>query len=98
VAAIAVPTVLVAAFVLVPDGTQGVLMGALRGASDVWPATFLYLVAFWGVMIPVGYVLGVVERGGAPALMTAVLVSTLVAMLLLGFRFRSVTRRAVRHT
>ncbi len=96
VAAVTVPTVLIAAFVLVPDGTQGVLMGALRGASDVWPATFLYLVAFWGVMIPVGYVLGVVERGGAPALMTAVLVSTIVALLLLSLRFRSVTRRAVR--
>lgn len=95
VAAVTVPTVLIAAFVLVPDGTQGVLMGALRGASDVWPATFLYLVAFWGVMIPVGYVLGVVERGGAPALMTAVLISTIVALLLLSLRFRSVTRRTV---
>jgi len=60
----------------------------------VWPATFLYLVAFWGVMIPVGYVLGVVERGGAPALMTAVLISTIVALLLLSLRFRSVTRRS----
>jgi hypothetical protein len=37
-----------------------------------------------------------VERGGAPALMTAVLVSTIVALLLLSLRFRSVTRRAVR--
>jgi hypothetical protein len=29
--------------------------------------------------------------------MTAVLISTIVAMLLLGIRFRSVTRRAMRH-
>ena len=96
VAAVAVPTLLVAAFVLVPDGVQGVLMGALRGAADVWPATILYFIAFWGVMIPVGYYLGVVRGGGAPSLMTAVFVSTVVAVILLGFRFRTVTRNAVR--
>ena len=96
VAAIAAPTVLVAAFVLLPDGAQGVLMGALRGASDVWPATFLYLLSFWGVMIPTGYVLGVLENHGAPGLMTAVLASTLCAMILLGIRFHRVTRRAIK--
>lgn len=96
VAAVAAPTVLVAAFVLLPDGSQGVLMGALRGASDVWPATFLYLLSFWGVMIPTGYVLGVVEKQGAPGLMTAVLASTLCAMILLGIRFHRVTKRGVK--
>ena len=96
VAAVAVPTVAVAAFVLVPDGVQGVLMGALRGAGDVWPATLLYLIAFWGVMIPAGYYLGVARAGGAPALMGAVFIGTLVAVVLLGFRFRTVTRKTLR--
>ncbi|MDH3412400.1 MAG: MATE family efflux transporter [Gammaproteobacteria bacterium] len=96
VAAVAAPTVLVAAFVLLPDGAQGVLMGALRGASDVWPATFLYLLSFWGVMIPTGYVIGVLEERGAPGLMGAVLVSTACALVLLGIRFHRVTRRAVK--
>ncbi len=96
VAAVAAPTVLVAAFVLLPDGAQGVLMGALRGASDVWPATFLYLLSFWGVMIPTGYVIGVLEERGAPGLMVAVLVSTACALVLLGIRFYRVTRRALK--
>jgi hypothetical protein len=39
ITAVAVPTLIVAALVLVPDGTQAVLMGALRGLADVWPAT-----------------------------------------------------------
>jgi MATE family multidrug resistance protein len=90
VLAVAVPCILVAAFAIVPDGLQGVLMGALRGAGDVWPATALYCVAFWGVMVPAGYVLGVARGGGAPALTLAVFLGTVVATALLGLRFRSV--------
>lgn len=92
VAAVTIPTVLVAAFVLVPDGVQGVLMGALRGAADVWPATLLYFIAFWMAMIPIGYYLGVMRGGGAPALMTAVLISTTIAVGLLGMRFRKISK------
>lgn len=93
VLAVAAPCILVAAVAVVPDGVQGVLMGALRGAGDVWPATFLYCVAFWGVMVPAGWVLGVVRGGGGPALMLAVLMGTVVATVLLGLRFRGVCRR-----
>jgi MATE family multidrug resistance protein len=92
VLAVAVPCVLMAAFAVVPDGMQGVLMGALRGAGDVWPATALYCVAFWGVMVPVGWWLGVREGGGAPALTLSVFLGTLVATVLLTLRFRSVSR------
>ena len=63
---------------------------------DVWPATFLYLLSFWGVMIPTGYVIGVLEERGAPGLMVAVLVSTACALVLLGIRFYRVTRRALK--
>ena len=95
VAAIAVPAILVAAVVAVPDGIQGVLGGALRGAADVWPATVLYVIAFWFIMVPLGYYLGVVRLGGAPALMIAVLAGVIVAALMLGLRFHFVSRRAV---
>ncbi len=95
ITAVAVPTLLVAAFVLLPDGTQAVLMGALRGTADVWPATALYLVSFWGVMVPCGYYLGVVRGGGAPAFMQAIVVGCVLASLLLGWRFHTVSRRAV---
>ena len=93
VTAIAVPAVLLTALVLVPDGIQGVLGGALRGAADVWPATGLYVIAFWFFMVPLGYYLGVAQNGGATGLMTAVLVGTIVSSLMLGLRFHHVSRR-----
>ena len=40
-----------AGLLVVPDGLQATLMGALRGFRDVWPATFRYLLIFWGVMV-----------------------------------------------
>ena len=96
VLAIAVPTIVVCAIAAIPDGVQGVLIGALRGATDVWPATFLYLFAFWIVMVPLGYWLGVTRTMGAFGLMMAVVVGSTVATVLLGWRFRVVSARAVR--
>lgn len=95
ITAVAVPALVVAAFVLLPDGVQAVLMGALRGTADVWPATGLYLLSFWIVMVPCGYYLGVVRGGGAPALMQAIIIGTALATLLLGWRFHVVSRRTV---
>jgi MATE family multidrug resistance protein len=96
VVAIAVPAILVTAFVALPDGIQGVLGGALRGAADVWPATGLYLVAFWLIMVPLGYYLGVVRGGGASGLMMAVFAGVIVAAILLGLRFHIVSGRDTR--
>lgn len=93
VIAIAIPAVLLTALILIPDGIQGVLAGALRGAADVWPATLLYVIAFWLIMVPLGYYLGVVQGGGAAGLMTAVLVGVLVAAVMLGLRFHIVSGR-----
>ena len=95
VAAVAVPAIGVVAFVVVFDGVQGVLMGALRGLAEVWLPVLLYLVSFWLVMAPLGYFLGVVLGGGAPALMTAVGVGCAVAAVTLAVRFHAVSRRAV---
>ena len=96
VLAIAGPTIVIGAVAAIPDGVQGVLMGALRGASDVWPATFLYIFSFWVVMVPLGYWLAVPQGLGATGLMAAVVAGATVAALLLGWRFRVVSARAVR--
>lgn len=93
VAAVAVPAIGVAALILVPDGAQAVLMGALRGASDVWPASVLYLLAFWVLMVPLGYAIGVVQGGGATALMLATGAGCAAAAVFLGTRFHLVARR-----
>jgi MATE family multidrug resistance protein len=95
VLAVAVPTVAVTALVLFADGTQGVLMGCLRGAADVWTPAVVYLIAFWGVQVPVGYLFGVAWAGGAPALILGALTGLTTAMLLLGARFYVISRRPV---
>jgi MATE family multidrug resistance protein len=95
VAAIAVPTVIVAALVVVFDGTQAALGGVLRGAADVWPLPFIYFAAFWGFMVPLGYVMGVHGGQGVPGLMSAVGIGCATATLLLAARFHVVARRGV---
>lgn len=94
VTVIAVPAIALTALILIPDGIQGVLGGALRGAADVWPATLLYVIAFWFIMVPLGYYLGVVRHGGASGLMTSVLVGVIIASLMLGLRFHVISGRA----
>lgn len=89
---LAVAAIATAALVLVPDGIQAVLMGALRGIADVWPATLLYLIAFWLVMLPLGYWLGVVQHGGAAGLMQGVAFGCAIAALLLAVRFYRASR------
>ena len=96
VLAIAAPAIIVGAIAAIPDGAQAVLMGALRGATDVWPATVLYVFSFWIVMVPLGYWLAINRAMGATGLMIAVAVGTTVATVLLGWRFRLVSARAVR--
>ncbi len=92
---LAVAALLVTALVLVPDGLQAVLNGALRGAADVWPATGLFLIAFWMVMIPAGYLLGVRWEGGAPGLVQAILLGTVTASAMLIVRFQIVSGRVI---
>ena len=95
VAIAAVATLIVSVFVLVPDALQAVLVGALRGAWDFWPATILQSICFWLVMVPLGYVLAVVYDGGAPALMGAVGIGVALATLLLGARFEWIFRKRI---
>ena len=91
VLAVAAPTLLMAAVALLPDGVQGVLIGALRGVGDVWPATIRYLIAFWGVMVPTAYLLGVDRNLGAPGLMLSIAIGASVACVLLAIRFHHVS-------
>ncbi|MCP5151736.1 MAG: MATE family efflux transporter [Ectothiorhodospiraceae bacterium] len=93
VLALTAATLVVASMALVADGAHGVLIGALRGMADVWPATLVYMVSFWAVMVPLGYWLSVRADMGAPGLMGGVLGGALVAALALAVRFDRVARR-----
>jgi MATE family multidrug resistance protein len=96
VLAVIVPTLLVAGYMLLADGAQAVLMGALRGAGDVWVPTILHLCAFILVMMPVAWWLALPQGYGTPGLMMGAFAGVTVAALLLGGRFALISRRRVR--
>ena len=95
VLAIAVPAVRVAGLALLPDALQVVLVGSLRGLSDVWPATGLFMAAFWGTMVPSAWWLGVHLELGASGLVASVGIGCVAAVALLALRFRRVVARAI---
>jgi MATE family multidrug resistance protein len=94
VLAVASSALALSAIVLIPDGLQAVLMGSLRGIADVWPASAMFFVAFWLVMMPLGYYLGVIQNGGAQGLVTAIFAGCVTAAVLLSIRFHIVSGRS----
>ena len=81
--------------ILVFDGTQAVLMGALRGIADVWVPPGLQLISWWAVTVPIGYVLAFVVGIGTDGLMWGILAGALCASVLLSGRFVAVSRRPI---
>ena len=92
---VAIPAVTLAAFLLVADGLQGVLIGALRGAGDIWPTTWIGLTAFWLLMVPAGYALGIALDFKVQGLLVAELIGVGAASILLAWRFHVISRRHI---
>lgn len=86
----------VAVFLILGDGFQGVLLGALRGAADVWPTTGLGLVAFWLIMVPLAWLMGHHWGWGVPGLLWAEVIGIFAATFLFGWRFRVIARREIK--
>ena len=93
---LAVLALAIAAPMLIVDGLQGVLMGAVRGAADVIVPTLLHAFSFWGVTVPVGYICGIALGYGMTGLMSGLVVGLIAATLLLGGRFHVISRRHIR--
>lgn len=92
---VAIPALTLAAFLLVADGLQGVLIGALRGAGDIWPTTWIGLTAFWVLMVPTGYGLGIALDWKVQGLLIAELIGVGAASVLLAWRFHVISRRDI---
>ena len=87
VLALASQTLWLVALVIVADGAQGVLTGALRGAADLWPPMAIHVTSFWLVLVPAAWLLAFpLGRGVCAGLLGGVLIGLLVATLLLGWR------------
>jgi MATE family multidrug resistance protein len=83
---------LLAGIFQISDSTQAVGVGLLRGLQDVrWPTVFVAL-AYWGIGIPVGYVLAFPLNWQVNGLWVGFIVGLSSSALLLFFRFRRLVR------
>jgi MATE family multidrug resistance protein len=96
VVAIAAPALVLAAWILLVDASQGILTGALRGAADIWACIGVQFVCFWLICIPACYLLAHSLGLGVAGLLWGLFVGLLTAALLLAWRFKVLTAREVR--
>jgi MATE family multidrug resistance protein len=84
----------IAAWMMVADGIQGVLIGALRGLADAIVPTVVYGLSFWILGIPLAWWFGLRAGLGVPGLLWSMTLGLVVAALLLAWRFHALTRSA----
>lgn len=89
----AVRLLVMAAIFQVFDGLQVAGAGALRGLKDTAIPMLITLVAYWGLGLPLGLILGLVLDGGPQALWIGLIVGLAFAAVLLNTRFVLLTRR-----
>jgi MATE family multidrug resistance protein len=77
----------VAAFFQLFDGVQVIGAGALRGLTDVKIPTLITLVAYWGIALPGGYLLGVRGPFGPEGIWAGLALGLAFAAVLLTWRF-----------
>ena len=82
------------------DAIQVTAAGALRGYQDTRATMLLTLFAYWGIGLPVGYVLGLTDWLGEPSgprgLWQGLIVGLSCAALMLGLRLIRSARRRIR--
>ncbi|MCI0430511.1 MAG: hypothetical protein L0210_08240, partial [Rhodospirillales bacterium] len=90
---LAVSALAITAVITLVDGAQGVLIGALRGASDAIVPTLIYAYSFWLLSLPLAWWFGVRMEYGVPALMWSLFAGLAVATVLLAWRFHRISMR-----
>lgn len=86
---------IIAAFFQLFDGTQVVGLGILRGMGDVKVPTIITLLAYWGLGLPIGYLLGIHLNFGIQGIWWGLLLGLLTASVLLFIRFQVKTRKHI---
>ncbi len=94
VIALAVPVVGWLGVVLIADGGQAVLANALRGRQDVWMPCVFQAIAYFGVMVPVCWLLVFRLEQGVAGFYQGIFIAGVVSCVLLGMRFHRLGRRA----
>ncbi|PIB34773.1 MATE family efflux transporter [Reichenbachiella sp. 5M10] len=86
---------IIAAFYQISDGIQTVGLGVLRGLGEVKVPTIVTLIAYWGVAIPMGYVLGFVMGWGSSGVWVGLLTGLTLAAVAHVYRFRRLTSQLI---
>jgi MATE family multidrug resistance protein len=93
IALIASQLFVVAGFFQLSDGAQVVSAGNLRGLEDTKIPTYITLFAYWGIAIPIGYLLAFGFDWGATGIWIGLSLGLTVAAILLLLRFWRLIRQ-----
>ena len=85
--------ILAAAIFQIMDGTQVTAMGSLRGMQDVKIPTYIAMLAYWVLMLPVTYFLGIYMELGVVGIWYGFIVGLFGAALGLFIRYEYVSRK-----
>jgi len=96
VQALAIPVVAIVGLVVILDGGQALMVGALRGVGDIVVPSCMAVTGFWLINVPLAFWLGVGRGWGVPGLLWALGIGTGAATAMLLLRFRHVSRRSIR--
>ncbi|MEQ9443771.1 MAG: MATE family efflux transporter [Cyclobacteriaceae bacterium] len=93
---LAASLLIIAAFFQLSDGCQAVGLGILRGMADVKVPTFITLIAYWVVGLPIGYGFAFGLGWGPQGVWIGLLLSLTLAAVLLFIRFQRISRKLLR--
>ena len=93
VSTVAATLVIMAGIFQLSDGVQVVAVGALRGLSDVNAPTLITLFSYWGVALPMSYLLGFTFGMDVVGIWIGLLAGLTIAAVLLTVRFFRRVRR-----
>ena len=93
---LAAKLLLVAAFFQISDGTQVVVLGALRGLQDVRIPTWITFVAYWLIGFPISYYLGLHTDLKSTGIWIGLLTGLSASAIMLYIRFNYLTKKLIR--
>lgn len=96
VAALAAQLMVLAAAFQFSDGIQAASAGALRGLKDTRLPAIITVLSYWGLGMPLGYWMGIVQGQGAHGMWYGLILGLTAAALMLTIRFVILARR-LRH-
>ena len=92
---LAASLLIIASLFQMSDGVQLVLLGALRGMTDVRVPSILTFVAYWLIAIPIGTVLAIVFEMRAFGMWIGLGIGLTVSAIMLVYRFHQQTKKLI---